>query len=70
MRATQDVNWLVLSHGVSITQIGTAVADNASAFAPSVLELAEARESFATPEAISEIAAWVNEGGAGGEVKR
>ena len=70
MRATHDANWLVLSHGVSITQLGTPFPMVASAVARSVLELAEAREKFATPEAISEIAAWVNEGGAGGEVKR
>jgi hypothetical protein len=37
---------------------------------PSVLELAENREEFAPPEATREIAAWVNEGGAGGEVRK
>jgi hypothetical protein len=37
---------------------------------PSVLELAENREQFAPPQATKEIADWVNEGGAGGEVKR
>ena len=35
-----------------------------------VLELAEDREHKAAPEATRQIAAWVNEGGAGGEVKR
>jgi hypothetical protein len=35
-----------------------------------VLELAEDREHEAPPEATRQIAAWVNEGGAGGEVKR
>jgi hypothetical protein len=36
----------------------------------SVFELAEGREREAPPEAIRQIAGWVNEGGAGGEVKR
>ena len=68
MRATHDANWLVLSHGVSITRLRTA--DPTVASAPSSLELAEASEHFATPSATKEIAAWVNEGGAGGEVRR
>jgi hypothetical protein len=38
--------------------------------APSVLEIAESRERFAAPATTSEIADWVNEGGAGGEVRR
>jgi hypothetical protein len=37
---------------------------------PSVLDVAENREQFAPPEATRDIAAWVNEGGAGGEVRR
>jgi hypothetical protein len=37
---------------------------------PSVLEVAEAREPFAPPVTTEEIADWVNEGGAGGEVRR
>jgi hypothetical protein len=41
-----------------------------TARAPSILELAESREQFATPAKTKEIAAWVNEGGAGGEVRR
>jgi hypothetical protein len=36
----------------------------------SVLKQAENREHEAPKEAIRQIAAWVNEGGAGGEVKR
>jgi hypothetical protein len=38
--------------------------------APSVLDVAEDREHFAPQEATREIASWVNEGGAGGEVRR
>jgi hypothetical protein len=34
------------------------------------LTLAEDREKAAPPQASAQIAAWVNEGGAGGEVKR
>ncbi|MCW2276146.1 hypothetical protein M2321_003750 [Rhodoblastus acidophilus] len=68
MRATRDINWLVLSRGVSITQLRTA--DPMVARAPSVLEVAEAREQVATAEATRQISAWVNEGGAGGEVRR
>ena len=36
----------------------------------SALQRAEDREHAAPPEAVGAIAAWVNEGGAGGEVKR
>jgi hypothetical protein len=67
MRAIRTINWLVLSDGVSSTQLGTA---GQTTGAPRVLALAEARERFETPEATKEIAAWVNEGGAGGEVSR
>jgi len=77
MRATLGVNWLVLAHGTSMTLRRTTdpMADDASATTraantSSVLELAAAREIFATPEASGDIAAWVNEGGAGGEVRR
>lgn len=65
MRAIHDANWLVLSQGVSITQLRTA--DPTVAGAPSVLEFAE---QLATAQATTQIAAWVNEGGAGGEVRR
>ena len=37
---------------------------------PCVLELADNREQSAPAETIFEIAAWVNEGGAAGEVRR
>ena len=68
MRATLDANWLILSHGVSITQLR--ISGPTIEGAPSVLELAESREQFATPQATLQIAEWVNEGGAGGEVRR
>ena len=42
---------------------------DASGVAP-VRRLAEAREGAAPPVETGEIAAWVNEGGAGGEVNR
>jgi hypothetical protein len=71
MRPPREANWLAIPLGVSISQLQpadpTAVAASA---APSVLEVAEAREHFAAPETVEDIAAWVNEGGAGGEVKR
>ena len=37
---------------------------------PRVLDQAEDREQFAPPEVTRDIAAWVNEGGAGGEVRK
>jgi hypothetical protein len=74
MRVTRSVNWLVLAHGISMTRRRTAnpTDDDATATtrATGVLELAETREHFGTPEAARQIAAWVNEGGAGGEVRR
>jgi hypothetical protein len=51
--------------------IATLIATGGAApVAESALQLSMDREAIAPPEATCEIAAWVNEGGAGGEVKR
>ncbi|MBB4198257.1 hypothetical protein CCR94_17345 [Rhodoblastus sphagnicola] len=74
MCATRGVNGLVLAHGISMnhrqTRDPTAGDAPSTTRASSVLELAETREHFAPPEATRQIASWVNEGGAGGEVRR